>query len=313
MSNDASKRFASMLMSTLGSDLDKVMRDPTVIEVMINPDSSIFVERQGQGMSCLPIHLTPDAVMRLIRLIASSCDMSCNESSPSIAAMIPEYNARFQGFIPPVVASPCCCIRKKAVSELRLDAYREQGICSVKQYEILDSAIYERKNILIVGGTGSGKTTLTNALLGELAQTDHRIITIEDTAELHCPAKNTLSFFTRPPIYTTRHAVRDALRVRPDRIIVGEVRDGAALDLLKSWNTGHQGGIATIHANTALQALSRLEQLIAEVSHHSAKQLIADAIDLIVFIERDAKRGRQIREIVQVEGLSADHFDTVTL
>ena len=160
-------------------------------------------------------------------------------------------------------------------------------------------SIKNRKNILVIGGTGTGKTTLANAVLAEISKTEHRIVTIEDTAELQCTAPNLLAFFTSPPYYTMQHAIKDALRSRPDRIVVGEVRDGSALDLLKGWNTGHNGGIATIHANGAIEGLTRMEQLILEVSVNAPSLLIAQAVDLLIHIERH-NFGRRINQIAKV-------------
>jgi P-type conjugative transfer ATPase TrbB len=172
---------------------------------------------------------------------------------------------------------------------------------------VLRQAVRERKNILIAGGTSTGKTTLVNALLQEIATTGDRVILIEDTVELQCLAADHVPLRTRFGVVSMRELVRSTLRLRPDRIVVGEVRGGEALDLLKAWGTGHPGGIATIHAGSALGALSRLEQLILEVTVTPPRALIAEAIDLIVFI---AGRGqaRRVDALVRVTGLDGDAY-----
>ena len=171
-----------------------------------------------------------------------------------------------------------------------------------------------RQNLLIAGGTGSGKTTLANAILAEPAFAQDRVVLIEDTAELQCTAADKLEMLTKrtdPPV-TMTDLVRDTLRLRPDRIIIGEVRDGSALDLLKAWNTGHPGGLATIHANSAMEALTRLEDLIGEVTQRIPYRAIAQAIHLVVFIER-TPAGRAIRSVTRVLGWDEGAYRTESL
>jgi type IV secretion system protein VirB11 len=173
------------------------------------------------------------------------------------------------------------------------------------QAAALKKAVIDRKNILVAGGTSSGKTTLANALLAEVAQQDERVILIEDTRELQCTAPDCVALRTKAGVVSLADLVRSTLRLRPDRIIVGEVRGPEALDMLKAWNTGHPGGIATVHANSAESALYRLEQLIQEVVTTVPRRLIAEAIDTIVFI---SGRGiaRRIETITQLDGLDPD-------
>ncbi|NLL36159.1 MAG: Flp pilus assembly complex ATPase component TadA, partial [Fretibacterium sp.] len=170
----------------------------------------------------------------------------------------------------------------------------------------LQDAIETRKNILIAGGTGSGKTTFVNAILDALAQIrkDDRVLLLEDTVELQCTMQNVFAMRTDPKSNTTmQKLVKASLRLRPDRIIVGEVRGGEALDLLKSWNTGHPGGICTVHANSARSALIRMEQLISEVSKTPMKDLIGEALDVVVFLKRVAQIGPIVAEIIEVSGI----------
>ncbi|MGH7089773.1 MAG: ATPase, T2SS/T4P/T4SS family, partial [Stellaceae bacterium] len=175
---------------------------------------------------------------------------------------MPESGERFEGLIPPVVAAPCFAIRRPAIAVYTLADYVECGIMSGKQAELLRAAVRGRQNVLVAGGTSTGKTTLVNALLAEIAKTGDRIVLIEDTRELQCAAPNLVALRTKDGIASLSDLVRSSLRLRPDRIPIGEVRGAEALDLLKAWGTGHPGGVGTLHAGTALGALRRLEQLI---------------------------------------------------
>jgi type IV secretion system protein VirB11 len=207
--------------------------------------------------------------------------------------------------LPPVVTGPCFSIRKAARSVHRLSDYVRDELMSVRHAGLLREAVGTRQNILIAGGTSSGKTTLANALLAEMAALDERVVLIEDTRELQCPAPDVVALKTRPGAVSMSDLVRSTMRLRPDRIIVGEVRGAEALDMLKAWNTGHPGGIATIHANSPLGALYRIEQLVQEVVVTIPRHLIAEAVNLIVFI---TGRGlsRQIETIARVSGVSDD-------
>ncbi len=196
----------------------------------------------------------------------------------------------------------------------RLEDYVAGGIATTLQADRLRQAVAERRNIVVAGGTGSGKTTLLNALLAERAFSDARVIILEDTAELQCASANVVQLLTKrtdPPV-TMRDLVQTTLRLRPDRVVVGEVRDGAALEVLKAWNTGHPGGLLTLHANSAADALTRLEDLCLENIAASPKRLIASAVDLVVFITRprihEGGGGRVLTEIVSVNGLRGESY-----
>ncbi len=301
-------RTIDMLSTALGPVIKGFMQDAQVVEIMLNPDGKLWVERLGTGMADSGHIIPSQDAERIIRLVAAYSGQECHELQPSLASTIPGCGSRFQGFVPPVVTRPCFTIRKKALQVFSLQDYVDNGMMDAAQKQSIIEAIHNRQNILVVGGTGTGKTTLANAILEVISHTGHRIITVEDTPELQCTAPNYLAFHTRPPVYTMQQAVKDALRCRPDRIIVGEVRDGTALDLLKSWNTGHNGGIATLHANGALQGLIRLEQLIQEVSVNVPRELIAEAIDLIVYMERDATLGRKVKHIARVKGMEQGEY-----
>ncbi|MDQ0562994.1 P-type conjugative transfer ATPase TrbB [Rhizobium mesoamericanum] len=178
------------------------------------------------------------------------------------------------------------------------------------QASVLRSAIASRMNIVISGGTGSGKTTLANAVIAEIVATapEDRMVILEDTAEIQCAAENAVALHTSDSVDVAR-LLKSTMRLRPDRIIVGEVRDGAALTLLKAWNTGHPGGVTTVHSNTAMSALRRLEQLTAEASQQPMREVIGEAVDLVVSIERTG-RGRRVRDVINVEGLKGATYQT---
>ncbi len=247
-------------------------------------------------------------VESIINIVASSIDEVCNKRHPSLAAVLPESGARFQGFVPPVVPAPMFVIRQRATRVFKLQDYVNDGFMTYEQAKAIYQGVIDRQNVLIVGGTGSGKTTLANAILQVISGTDDRVLTIEDTPELQCTAPNHIAFFIdRDSGFTWQKAVKDSLRSRPDRIVVGEVRDASALDLLKAWNTGHNGGCATIHANSALRGLTRLESLIEEAIPRAPVQLIAEAVDLVVYIEGTAT-GREVKTVARVLCHDSDEY-----
>jgi len=223
-------------------------------------------------------------------------------ASPRVSAELPETGERFEGLIPPVVAAPTFAIRKPAVAIFTLRDYVAAGIMTIEQAEHLRNAVAQRRNVLVAGGTSTGKTTLVNALLAEVANTSDRVVLIEDTPELQCKAPNLVALRTKDGVASLSDLVRSSLRLRPDRIPVGEVRGAEALDLLKAWGTGHPGGIGTIHAGSALGALRRLEQLVQEAVVTVPRALIAETINLIAVL---AGRGsaRRLVELAVVEGL----------
>jgi len=303
-------RRRTMLRTAMGTDIAAALADPLVIEVMVNPDGALRLDRLGEGRSDTGVRLGIAEVERIIRLVASHVRVEVHAGHPIVSAELPPRDEgvageRFEGILPPVALAPCFTIRKPAARIYTLDDYIADRILSPVQAAMLRQAIADRLNILIVGGTSSGKTTLANALLAEMAGLDERIILIEDTRELQCAAPDCVALRTRPGVVSLADLVRSTLRFRPDRIIVGEVRGAEALDMLKAWNTGHPGGIATVHANSARAALYRLEQLIQEAVITVPRRLIAEAIDVLVFIQG---RGmdRHIETIAEVTGLDTD-------
>lgn len=300
-----SARRAAMLKTALGPVIGAALGDPEVIEISANPDGTLWVERTGEGRRSEPEGMRPADAERIIRIVASGCGHGCDAGHPIVSAELPESGERFEGVLPPVSTRPAFTIRKPALRIMSLDDYAADGIISPADCLVLRAAIAGKDNILIAGGTSSGKTTLANALLAEIAGLSERIVILEDTRELRCDADDKIALRTAPGADLQR-LVQSTMRLRPDRIVVGEVRGGEALDLLKVWNTGHPGGVATIHANSAAAALSRLEQLIGERTNRIPRQLIADAVDLVVFIAKTS-RSRAVREIIRVFGLNPDH------
>ncbi len=302
---EARMRRRQMLLTAFGPIIEAALDDPSVIEVMVNPDGKLWLDRFDVGRIDTGTLINPAEVERIIRLVAAHMRGEVHEGAPIVSAELPETGERFEGLLPPVALAPCFAIRKPAEVIYQLSDYVEARIMLPLQAKTLSEAVVDRKNIVVVGGTSSGKTTLVNALLAEVADTNDRVIILEDTRELNCAAQDVVSLRTKPGVAALGDLVRSTLRLRPDRIIVGEVRGPEALDMLKAWNTGHPGGITTIHANSDRAGLYRLEQLIQEAVITVPRRLIADAIDILVFIEGRGA-ARKVRTISEVTGLDAN-------
>lgn len=303
------ERTRAMLVTALGDEIVAALEDPSVVEIMINPDGRLWVERHGSGRAETGL-MPPADTERVIRLVASQMGRRADAASPIVSAELPMGGERFEGVLPPVAPGPCFSIRKPAGRVIGLDTYVSSGVMAAHHAEALRRAVVERLNILVVGGTGSGKTTLANALLAEIARTGDRLVILEDTRELVSAAEDSVQLRTQPGAVSLADLVRSTLRLRPDRIIIGEVRGAEALDMLKAWNTGHPGGIATLHANSALGGLSRLEQLIGEASAQVPHGLIAETIDCVVYISRHAGRHR-VETVARMNGLGRGGYDLV--
>ncbi len=291
-----------MLRTAFGGAIAAWLADPAVIEIMLNPAGRLWVDRLGSGLADSGHVLAAADSERIIRLVAHHVGAAVHAGSPRVSAELPESGERFEGLLPPVVAAPAFAIRKHAVAVFTLGDYVEARIMSDLSAEILRCAVAERRNILLAGGTGSGKTTLANALLVEVAKSSDRVVLIEDTRELQCAAPNLVAMRTKEGVASLSDLVRSALRLRPDRIPIGEVRGAEALDLLKAWGTGHPGGIGTIHAGSAIGALRRMEQLIQEAVITVPRAMLAETIDLVAVLVRDAA-GRRLTELARVDGL----------
>ena len=294
-------RRTHVLMNNLGDQIADALQDKDVVEVIVNPDGALWVERIGAGREHAGHFMDPARVEAVIRLMAAAMGDTVNDASPSIAGVLPEGGERFQGLLPPLVRQPCFTIRKRPERIFTLGDFVGQGVMTELQAEALSCAVAARQNILIAGGTGSGKTTFANALLAEPGFQRERIVIIEDTPELQSSASDRVEMLTKrtPPVMGVTDLVRLTLRMRPDRIVIGEVRGPEALDMLKAMNTGHPGSLTTIHANGPLDALLRLEDLIGEATPIVPRRTIAHAIDVIVYIERTAT-GRVIKQVSTV-------------
>ena len=291
-----------MLRTALGPAISGYLEDPSIVEVMLNPDGRLWIDRLSGGLEDTGCRIMPADAERIVRLVAHHVGVEVHAASPRVSAELPESGERFEGLVPPVVAAPCFAIRRPAVAVFTLGDYVDAGIMSPGQAELLRVAVRERKNVLVAGGTSTGKTTLVNAILAEVAKTGDRIVLIEDTRELQCAAPNLVALRTKDGVVSLSDLVRSSLRLRPDRIPIGEVRGAEALDLLKAWGTGHPGGIGTIHAGTGIGALRRLEQLIQEAVVTVPRALIAETINVVAVLTGRGSQ-RRLAELVQVTGL----------
>ncbi|MBY5378931.1 P-type conjugative transfer ATPase TrbB [Rhizobium leguminosarum] len=293
-------RLVRKLQEALGDQLCVALDDSNVVEIMLNPDGKLFIERLGHGVAPAG-EMSSAAAEMVIGTVAHALQSEVDTEQPIVSGELPIGGHRFEGLLPPVVAKPAFTIRRRASRLIPLEDYVRTGVMTEYQASTIRSAISARLNIIISGGTGSGKTTLANAVIDAIVKSspEDRLVILEDTAEIQCAAENAVLLHTSDTIDMAR-LLKSTMRLRPDRIVVGEVRDGAALTLLKAWNTGHPGGVATIHSNTAMSALRRLEQLTAEASQQPMHEVIGEAVDLVISIER-TPRGRRVRDVIQVE------------
>ena len=298
----ADPRLLANLEHNLGPVVVAALTDPEVIEIILNSDGKLWIERLGQHMEVAG-HMDAAQGRLVISLVASSLETVVTAQKPIVEGELPLDGSRFEGSLPPICPAPTFAIRKKASKDFPLKSYADKGIMPAHLLDVFYSALQARENILVVGGTGSGKTTFVNALIRALSEVcaNDRLVILEDTMELQSLSANTQFYRTSEEVDMTR-LLRMTMRMRPDRILIGEVRDGAALALLKAWNTGHPGGIATVHANSAEEGLYRLEELIAEATAAPKHRLIGHAVDLIVYIERAQGTGRRIPEVLRING-----------
>lgn len=306
--SESRARLDSKLARELGDVILAALQDSAVVEILLNPDGLLWEDRHGTGMRVIG-EMTATRAENLIGTIASALGGAATTDNPIVEGELPLDGSRFEGVLPPIVERPIFAIRKKASLVYTLADYVRDGIMTPAQQAIVTEHVRLKHNILVAGATGSGKTTLCNAILHCISETDPntRIAIIEDTRELQCPVKNKIMLRTSDHVDMIQ-LLRACLRLRPDRIGVGEVRDKAALALLKSWNTGHSGGVATVHANSAEAALTRVEQLIQEANVPPIPAVIAEAINCIVSIQK-TKDGRRIEQICTVKGAGAEGYD----
>lgn len=309
MSEEENRAIRSLKSHLQRTGLLTLLDDPNVIELMLNSDGWLWVEAFGKPMF-KHSKISADDANIIIRSIAHYHGELIDRECPVLECELPTDGSRFEGVVPPLTSQTSFTIRKKATQLFTLDDYLEVGTLSRTQYEAIQGAIARRENMLIVGGTGSGKTTLTNGIIDAMVKHDEhdRIIILEDTNEIQCAAENSVIMRTSDKAdIGMKQLLRVTLRYRPDRILVGEVRGGEALDLLKAWNTGHPGGVATIHANSAMLGLERLEQCIEEVSTNVNRHVIAATIHWVIFIQKTAD-GRRIKELAKVIGTDGKKY-----
>ena len=305
-------RIRKKLIRDLTPEIFALFSDPTTIELMLNPDGMLWIERLGRPIEPLGF-MARHRADAIIRDVAGYHGKEASALKPLLEAVFPLEGARFAGQLPPVVAGPTFAIRKRAIAIFKLEEYLPAGVMSEVQLAEIQTAIAARRNILVIGGTGSGKTTLVNAIInGMVDQTpDERLVIIEDTGEIQCAAKNFVQYQVSPEVSMTA-LLKASLRMRPDRILVGEVRGPEALDLLMAWNTGHEGGAATLHANNAAAGLTRLSTLIN--MHQDSPdplerdRMIGEAVHLIVHIARTPEGKRKVVEVLEVGGFADGMF-----
>ena len=291
----------------LGEHVAQALQDPDVIEIILNPDGKLWIERFGRPME-LAGYITRYQADLALSFIASALKTCATPETPIIEGELPLDGSRFEGLMPPIVAAPSFAIRKKASRVFTFEDYLSAGNLTQEGFKVLEAAVVNHKNILVVGGTGSGKTTFVNAIIDAIARLtpNDRLVIIEDTSELQSLSENRVELHATDYVDMQR-LLRATMRLRPDRILVGEVRDVSALALIKAWNTGHDGGVATVHANSAREGLTRIEQLIAEGNFLPIKEVLADAIHIVVFMKKH-NGFRRVVEIAEV-GFSAEAKD----
>lgn len=299
--DEKQKRLLEALSTVMGTDIKNAMQDDDVFEIIVNPDGKLWLDTHSKGRIDTNIYVNPQMSQQIIQQIAGMDKQFCNEENPMLSAEI--EGCRFQGFLPRVVKQPSFIIRKHSKRVFTLDEYVLQGVMTEKQCVIIKQAIKEHKNIIAAGGTKSGKTTLLNAILQEIACFNERVVMIEDLPELKCETPNLLALKT-----TKNRNMRDlleaTLRATPDRIVVGEVRGKEAISLISAWSTGHSGGASTVHSNSAKETLLRLEDLIMQDSVSPRRYTIANAVDMIIYLKRLGNT-RIIDEIIEVNGYDA--------
>lgn len=291
------------LKHELGLEILAALENDDIVEILLNPDGQVW---QDNGQEMKPItSLNPQQALKIISTVAGINGEFVTPEKPIYEAELPLNKERFSAWIPPLVSAAAFSIRKHAKRVYTLDDYQDAGIITEKQKETLTEMVIDSKNILIAGATGSGKTTFANAILDAIAKhtPHHRVTIVEDTLELQCPVDNLVAYRTYEHV-SIQNAVRLLMRARPDRIVVGEVRGGEALDMIKAWQTGHRGGLTTTHAGSVVGALRRIKNLCEEQNLADHTETIADSIDYVAVIEnkRTPEGGarRQIKELAEI-------------
>jgi type IV secretion system protein TrbB len=315
---ETQQRLCQKLCNDLGDKILNFLEDKDIHEVMINPNGELWIDSSRLGQIQAG-DLKPSQSFSIVNTVAGIQGLVVSAHHPRLETELPHFYAlqgqRFTGIIPPVVFSPCFTIRKRNENILVLDDYEKSKRLTPAQAETLRQLISAKKNILVCGGPGSGKTTLTNALIHEAVKFDphQRFIILEDVPELQCKARNSVAMLTSAAIHL-RDLLHAAMRMRPDRILIGEVRGAEALELLKAWNTGCPGGICTLHANSAEAAIQRLADLTMEAGLlHPPWALLQQTIDIVVAIVRRGHQKGFVEKIIAFKGREHDQFLLETL
>ena len=308
------ERARDKLRRDMGPLVLDALNDSRTVEIILNPDGNLWQERIGEPMHCIG-RLTNARAEAIIKTVAGVLHKEVTRFTPTLEGELPLDGSRFAAQMPPVVSAPAFAIRKRAVAIFTLAQYVDAAIMSQAHCNIIVDAVAAHRNILVIGGTGSGKTTLINAIVAQMviANPAERLVIIEDTGEIQCDARNAVLYHTTIDVTMTM-LLRTTLRMRPDRILVGEVRGPEALDLLMAWNTGHEGGAATLHANNARAGLTRLAMLISmnPESPKPIEPLIGEAVHLVVHIARSPE-GRRVKEILAVSGYANGQYHITNL
>lgn len=303
------QRDRESLELACGPVMMDAVRDPDIIEILLNPDGKVWTERYGEDQKETGFIDIPQAKI-ILSLVATSLGITVSHLSPIVEGEFPLDGSRFEGVFAPIVGpGSSFALRKKASKVITLAEYLQSGTITDHVLEIIETAVRQLKNIVVVGGTSSGKTTFVNGIIDAIARLTpaHRLAILEDTAELQSNSENVVFLRTSSipgAEITMRHLARVCMRYAPKRILIGEVRDGAALELLKLWNTGHPGGVGTFHADSADEALERLEELVEEAGLGPKQRLIGRAVDLVVYMEKTSDNRRVVSSIKAVNGFN---------
>lgn len=304
--SESNRRLYEKLQRDLGAPIASFLEDQDINEIILNPDGKLWVDRASAGQACVGA-MTKEQAFSVLNSIAGIHNFVVNQHSPRLEAELPYYEPmqgeRFTGQVPPIVSAPCFTIRKKSSIIYTIDDYVSSARMTAQQAAVLRALVVGRKNILVCGGPGSGKTTVTNALVVEAVKcdTNQRFLLLEDLPELQCTAPNKVAMLTSDDVDMTG-LLRAAMRMRPDRILIGEVRGKEALDMLKAWNTGCPGGICTIHANGAEEAIQRTLDLAMEAGLSVPPiSLVQHTVDAVVAVARRGNQKGHVAAIVKLK------------
>jgi type IV secretion system protein VirB11 len=310
-SEEKQTRLLNKLNNEFGKSILSYLSNPDVLEIIVNPDNKLWIKHYSRGYVNTSESLCSDTAYQLICTVAHHQGITANEDHPIIETELPYLNYRFSGVLPPVVTSASFIIRKQTDVIYTLDSFLKTHLLNQAQVKSIRDSIKQNDSIIIAGAPGTGKTTLANAILSEMCQLSNpndRFLVLEDTRELQCTAPNTLNLKTTKHI-SHNDLLKATLRFSPDRIIIGECRGSEMYTLLKAWNTGAKGGIATIHANNASATLIKINDLAHESGFPISPYLICESIDLVVVMDFDEKHSRKVNEIVKVIGFKDGNYE----